>query len=81
MPILRNSRRQFLAGLSVTFLLAGCGDDEPKQRKAFIEFLQTRIVDKPGVHVPRLNDDQATPPSGEQWRASKSVSNGNAGSV
>ena len=54
-----STRRGFVAGLSLTFLLAGCGDDEPKQRKAFIEFLQTRIVDKPGVHVPHLSDDQA----------------------
>jgi hypothetical protein len=59
-PIVRNStRRGFVAGLSITLLLAGCGDDEPKQRKAFIDFLQTRIVDKPGVHVPHLTDEQA----------------------
>lgn len=59
MPVLRSStRREFVAGLSVALLLAGCGDDEPTQRKAFIEFLQTRIVDKPGVHVPHLSDEQ-----------------------
>lgn len=31
--------------------LAACGDKEPEQRKAFIDFLQTRIIDKPGVHL------------------------------
>ncbi len=33
-------------------------DDEPAQRKAFVEFLQTRIVAKPGLHVPRLGEEQ-----------------------
>jgi hypothetical protein len=33
-----------------------CGDNEPEQRKAFMAFLQTRIIDKPGVHVPKPND-------------------------
>jgi hypothetical protein len=33
--------------------MAGCSS-EASERKAFIEFLQTRIVDKPGVHLPRL---------------------------
>jgi hypothetical protein len=37
--------------------VAGC-DDEPAQRKAFIEFLQTRIIDKPGLHVPHLTPDE-----------------------
>lgn len=35
------------------FALAGCGDKEPEERKAFAAFLQTRIVDKPGVRVPK----------------------------
>ena len=38
--------------------LAACGDSEATQRKAFIEFLQTRIVDKPGLHVPKPSDEQ-----------------------
>jgi Protein of unknown function (DUF3053) len=42
----------------VVALVAGC-DDEPAQRKAFIEFLQTRITDKPGLHVPHLTADEA----------------------
>ncbi|MDM5179531.1 DUF3053 family protein [Massilia sp. DJPM01] len=33
--------------------IAGCSA-EPKERAAFIAFLQARIVDKPGLHVPRL---------------------------
>jgi hypothetical protein len=39
-------------------LIAGCRD-EPAERKAFIEFLQTRILDKPGLHVPHLTPDEA----------------------
>lgn len=37
-------------------LLSACSNEEA-QRKAFIEFLQTRIIDKPGVHVPVLRDE------------------------
>ncbi|HEX8615394.1 MAG TPA: DUF3053 family protein [Telluria sp.] len=37
--------------------LAGCSS-EPKERAAFITFLQTRIVDKPGVHVPKLSAEE-----------------------
>ncbi|MFB9243678.1 DUF3053 family protein [Massilia antarctica] len=33
--------------------IAGCSS-EPKERAAFIAFLQARIVDKPGLHVPIL---------------------------
>lgn len=46
-----------LAALLLCLVLAGCGDSEPDQRKAFIHFLQTFIVDKPGVHVPKPTDD------------------------
>jgi hypothetical protein len=45
--------------LALTGLVA-CGDDEPKQRKAFIEFLQARIVNKPGLHVPKLTAEETT---------------------
>ena len=38
--------------------LAGCGDTEAEQRKAFVAFLQTRILDKPGLHVPQLTPDE-----------------------
>ncbi|NHZ63384.1 DUF3053 family protein [Massilia sp. CCM 8694] len=37
--------------------IAGCSS-EPKERAAFIAFLQTRIIDKPGVHVPRLTPEE-----------------------
>lgn len=35
---------------------AGCFDNEPQQRRAFITFLQTRIVDRPGLHIPIMSD-------------------------
>ena len=54
-------RTAFAARFAAVFVFAiaatAC-DSEPAQRKAFIEFLQTRIVDKPGVHVPKPNADQ-----------------------
>jgi hypothetical protein len=31
---------------------------EQTQRKAFTEFLQTRIIDKPGVHMPVLTEEE-----------------------
>ena len=43
----------------LVFGLVACGDSEAQQRKAFIEFLQTRIVAKAGVHVPQLTADEA----------------------
>lgn len=43
---------------ALPLLLAACGDKEPEQRAAFTQFLQTRIVDKPGVRVPALTDDE-----------------------
>lgn len=53
------TRRGFaLAGIVVLALsAAACGDNEPEQRKVFIEFLQTRIIDRPGVRVPKLTDE------------------------
>jgi soluble cytochrome b562 len=38
--------------------LVACGDNEATQRKAFIEFLQSRIVAKPGVHVPKPTSEE-----------------------
>lgn len=43
------------------FLLAGCGDSEPAERKAFSTFLQTRIIDKTGVRVPKPNAEERKP--------------------
>lgn len=42
----------------LAILVAGC-NDEPAQRKAFIEFLQTRIIDQKGLHVPHPTPDEA----------------------
>jgi soluble cytochrome b562 len=51
-------RRTLLAAVLVAaFGIAAC-DSEPAQRKAFIEFLQSRIVGKPGVHVPKPAAEQ-----------------------
>ncbi|GLS44492.1 DUF3053 family protein [Methylobacterium brachythecii] len=44
--------------LAAMTALAACGDPEPEQRKAFLSFLQTRIIDKPGIHVPILTPDE-----------------------
>ena len=41
--------------------LAACGDKEPEQRAAFTQFLQTRIIDKPGVRVPQLTAEERSP--------------------
>jgi len=53
------ARTLLVAPVAICLLvLAGCGDDEPNQRKAFMEFLQTRIVNKPGLHVPKLTAEE-----------------------
>lgn len=44
---------------ALPLVLAACGNKEPEQRAAFTQFLQTRIVDKPGVRVPKLTDEEA----------------------
>jgi hypothetical protein len=54
------TRRGFAVAGIVMFALfaAACGDNEPEQRKAFIAFLQTHILDKPGVHVPKPTEEE-----------------------
>ncbi len=54
------TRRGFALGTVLILALsaAACGDNEPEQRKAFMSFLQTRIVDKSGVHIPKLTDEE-----------------------
>ena len=47
-------RLAIFAVLLATFALAGCSK-EPEQRKAFMTFLQTRIIDKKGGGMPILN--------------------------
>ena len=51
------SAARVLAATVVTALV-GCGDQAADQRKAFTAFLQTRIIDKPGIHVPQLSEDE-----------------------
>jgi hypothetical protein len=54
-----SARRLFT--LAAIVLLAGAAagcDNEPTQRKAFTAFLQTRIIDKPGLHVPHLTPEE-----------------------
>ena len=44
--------------LAFSFMLAACGNKEAEQRAAFIEFLQTRVLDKPGLRVPAPSEEQ-----------------------
>lgn len=46
------------AVLLVVIGLIACGDSEATQRRAFIQFLQTRIIAKPGIHVPKLTAEE-----------------------
>jgi hypothetical protein len=52
-------RFSVLVGLTLLlFGLSGCEDKEAGQRKAFVDFLQTRILDKPGAHLPQLTGEE-----------------------
>ena len=56
----RAARRPIaLAAIAFLALVLGACQDEPAERKAFIAFLQTRILDKPGVHVPHPSPEEA----------------------
>lgn len=44
--------------LALMMALNACGDKEPEQRKAFISFLQTRVVDKPELAIPQLTAEE-----------------------
>ena len=39
--------------LAFSFALVACGNKEAEQRQAFSTYLQTRVLDKPGIHVPK----------------------------
>jgi chromosome condensin MukBEF ATPase and DNA-binding subunit MukB len=43
--------------LLVVMQLTACGDKEPEQRKAFIEYLQNTVM-RSGVKIPTLSEDQ-----------------------
>ncbi|MCL2716259.1 MAG: DUF3053 domain-containing protein [Alphaproteobacteria bacterium] len=45
-----------LGSLCLALVLSGCGDKEPEQRKAFISFLQDRIVSTTRNAVPVMTD-------------------------
>ncbi|MBV1692502.1 DUF3053 domain-containing protein [Novosphingobium sp. G106] len=46
--------------VAATLCLAGCVANDARQSAEFSKFLQARVLDKPGVHVPQLTDDERT---------------------
>lgn len=56
------TRRLWISGTLCVALLAltACGNSEADQRKAFIDFLQTRILDRKGARVPQLTEENKT---------------------
>ncbi len=50
--------RTILACLFLSLALAACGPSEPDQRKAFIAFLQTEVLPRPGARVPQPNAEK-----------------------
>ena len=51
--------RRITLSLLLTMALSACGNSDAAQQRAFIAFLQTRIIDKPGLHVPRPTPEEA----------------------
>ena len=53
------TRRAFAtaAVLAIATVLIACGGGEAEQAKSFQDFLQTRILDKKGIHMPRPTDE------------------------
>ena len=45
--------------LLLSHSLAACDSSDATQQRDFISFLQTRIIDKPGIHVPHPTPDEA----------------------
>lgn len=58
MPVFIRRATAVAVLISMAAVLAGCGDNEADKRTAFILFLQTRIIDKDGVHVPSLTNEE-----------------------
>lgn len=54
---MRSFCRIALMALTV-FMLGACGDNEPEQRVEFKRFLQSRIIDKPGLEIPTISVQQ-----------------------
>ena len=69
---------RYVPVIVLLFGLIACGDNEPAQRKAFIEFLQTRIVGKPGVHVAKPTAEE-TASFGDYARHYAVITDFNAG--
>lgn len=51
-------RQTMRTALLALMVLTGC-DDEPAERRAFTEFLQTNIVSRPGVHLMLMKPELA----------------------
>jgi hypothetical protein len=49
---------RLLAFVTIAATMAACFDNEPEQRKAFIIFLQTRVIDRPGVRIPNPSAEE-----------------------
>jgi hypothetical protein len=49
---------RLLVFVVIAATVAACFDNEPEQRKAFITFLQTRVIDRPGVRIPSPSADE-----------------------
>ena len=50
--------RLLALALIATTATACFGGNEPEERKAFINFLQTRVIDRPGIRIPKPTDDE-----------------------
>jgi hypothetical protein len=48
---------RLLVFVVISAAITACFDNEPEQRKAFITFLQTRMIDRPGVRIPKVSDE------------------------
>jgi hypothetical protein len=46
--------------VAFSIALAACGNKEAEQRTAFITYLQTRVLDKPGLRVPTPTAEEKT---------------------
>jgi hypothetical protein len=55
---MRAGRKLFALVAFGVLPLAACGDKEPERAKAFVDLLQTRVLDRPGVHIPILSDEE-----------------------